>query len=69
MSDAFKAVQTAMKDETKCRECLGCGEVDRDGVPRLEWQSLPGISRLAYDMGMVEFKPCPQCGGTGEVRL
>lgn len=57
-----------MQDETKCRECLGCGKVDQDGCPEMEWAALPGISRFAYDMGMVEFRQCPMCGGSGKAK-
>jgi hypothetical protein len=55
--------------DRQCPNCDGKGflEVDFEGTPRSEWESLPRESRIAYDMGMVDFtsKTCSQCKRTG----
>jgi hypothetical protein len=55
----------------KCLACDGKGyvRVDFEGAPESAWLALPRESRLAYDMGMVEFtsKTCKKCEGRGAV--
>ena len=61
-----KGTETA----TKCPTCDGCGNVadDEDQTPWSFWEALPPGTNAAMVAGLVQPKPCPDCGGIGTAK-
>lgn len=56
-------------NEQKCSKCEGCGQVTTESEePWSHWLALPLESSAAVLMGLVRPKPCPVCGGSGQMQ-
>lgn len=62
----MKELRVIYTGPNPCHDCEGWKELDFEGVSRKAWAELPPPSRIAYDMGVVDFHPCKRCGGTGK---